>query len=189
VERRFDARLQEMLAQAEVSSEFVQDFLLRLNVSVTPFVASLRGPEQGRHAAEYMTGLFSNLERKTGEGIASLRDQDRPRLQQFSGQVSWDHPPLLATHASGRPTTGRARRCHRVRSLGVSQEGGEICWRCPRTRGSATATHLLRNPRAGDDLPRIRSRALITGVRRCRTRLGRGSRCATVRRDRWWLMP
>ena len=48
-------------------------------------MVSLREPEQRRHAAEYLTGLLSNLARKTGEGIAYFLDQDRQPLQlQFS---------------------------------------------------------------------------------------------------------
>jgi SRSO17 transposase len=46
----------------------------RLEVFVEPYAKSLAEPEQRRHAAEYMTGLLSKLERKTGEAIAYLHD-------------------------------------------------------------------------------------------------------------------
>jgi SRSO17 transposase len=46
-----------------------------------------------------MTGLLSKLERKTGEAIAYLHDQERQGLQKFVGFVPWDHKPLLATLA------------------------------------------------------------------------------------------
>ncbi|MFO0888799.1 MAG: IS701 family transposase [Isosphaeraceae bacterium] len=88
-----------MLAQAEVSPELMQGLLKRLDAFVDPFAKSLAGPEQQRHAAEYMAGLLSKLERKTGEAIAYLHDQERQGLQKFVGHVPWDHEPLLETLA------------------------------------------------------------------------------------------
>jgi SRSO17 transposase len=52
MDRRFDARLSEMLAQAEVPPDLIDGFLARLEAFVQPFAASLREPEQGRHAIE-----------------------------------------------------------------------------------------------------------------------------------------
>jgi SRSO17 transposase len=100
VERRFEARLDEMMDQAEVSPELLKDLLPRLNQFVLPFVGSLVEPEQKQHAVEYMSGLVSGLRRKTGEGIAYLHDQERQGIQKFIGYVPWDHQPLLATLAS-----------------------------------------------------------------------------------------
>src|SRR5271170_1060894 len=99
MDRRFDARLKEMLAQAEVSPGLVDGFLSRLETFVYPFTASLVGPEQHRHTVEYLTGLLSKLEHKTGEGIAYLHDQERQGLQKFIGQVAWDDRTLLTTLA------------------------------------------------------------------------------------------
>ncbi len=99
MERRYELRLEQMLAQAEVSPEAMRGLLKRLETFVEPFAAALTEPEQRRHAAEYMTGLLSKLERKTGEAIASLHDQERQGLQKFVGHVPWDHRPLLATLA------------------------------------------------------------------------------------------
>jgi SRSO17 transposase len=96
---RFAARLDEMMEQAEVSPELLQDLLPRLNQFVQPFVKHLVGPDQIRHAAEYIMGLVSKLERKTGEGIAYLHDQDRQGIQKFIGYVPWDHQPMLTTLA------------------------------------------------------------------------------------------
>ena len=70
-----------------------------------PFTASLAEPEQRRHAVEYITGLLSKLEHKTGEGIAYLHDQERQGLQKFIGHVPWDHRPLLATLAARSATS------------------------------------------------------------------------------------
>jgi SRSO17 transposase len=100
MDRRFDARLNEMLAQAVVSPELIDGLLSRLEAFVHPFSASLGQPEQHRHTIEYMTGLLSKLEHKTGEGIAYLLDQERQGIQKFIGQVPWDDRPLLRTLAA-----------------------------------------------------------------------------------------
>ena len=99
MERRYELRLEQMLAQAEVSPELMQGLLKRLDAFAEPFAKSLAEPQQQRHAAEYMAGLLSQLDRKTGEAIASLHDQERQGLQKFVGHVPWDHKPLLETLA------------------------------------------------------------------------------------------
>jgi SRSO17 transposase len=99
MERRYEARLEEMLEDAEVSPEMLGGMLTRLETFVEPFAAALDEPAQRRHATEYMTGLLSNLEHKTGEAIAYLHDQERQGIQKFIGHVPWDHRPLLATLA------------------------------------------------------------------------------------------
>ena len=99
MERRYEVRLEQMLAQAVVSPELMQGLAQRIETFARPFAQSLAPPEQRRHAAEYMTGLLSNLERKTGEAIAYLHDQERQALQKFLGFVPWDHSPLLDTLA------------------------------------------------------------------------------------------
>ena len=95
----YDRRLEEMLEDAEVPPELLKDLLPRLETFVSPFLAILGGSEQRKHATEYITGLLSNLERKTGESIAYLHDQERQGIQKFIGYVPWDHQPLLATLA------------------------------------------------------------------------------------------
>ena len=95
MDRRYEARLEKMLAQAEVSPEMLQGLLARLEEFVVPFAALLQEPEQRRHTIEYLTGLLSKLEHKTSEGIAYLLDQERQGLQKFVGHVPWDHQPLL----------------------------------------------------------------------------------------------
>jgi SRSO17 transposase len=96
MERRYELRLEQMLAQTEVSPELMQGLLDRLETFVEPFAASLGQPERRRHAAQYMTGLLSKLPRKSGEAIAYLYDSHRQGLQNFIGSVPWDHRPLLA---------------------------------------------------------------------------------------------
>ena len=95
MDRRFEARLSQMLAQAQVSSHMVDDLLKRLDVFIQPFAATLSEPEQRRHATEYVTGLLSKLQHKTGEGIAYLHDQERQGIQKFIGHVPWDPQPSL----------------------------------------------------------------------------------------------
>jgi SRSO17 transposase len=99
MDRRFDTRLKEMMIQAEVSPELIDGLLSRLETFVQPFTASLREPEQHRHTVEYVTGLLSKLEHKTGEAIAYLHDQERQGIQKFIAQVPWDHSLLLSTLA------------------------------------------------------------------------------------------
>ena len=103
MERRYKVRLEEMLTQAEVPPELLSGLFERLEAFVEPYATSLDEPEQRRHTVEYMTGLLSKLERKTGEAIAYLHDQQRQGLQKFLGHVPWDHRPLLKTlaHAVG----------------------------------------------------------------------------------------
>jgi SRSO17 transposase len=99
MERRFAARLQEMLAQAEVPVDLVDGLLERVTVFAEPYARSLSEPEQRQHTVEYIKGLLSKLDHKTAEGIAYLHDQERQGIQKFIGHVDWDHKPLLMTLA------------------------------------------------------------------------------------------
>lgn len=99
MERRYETRLKEMLAQTKVSPEQFAGMMDRLEVFVEPFADSLTEPEQRRHAVEYVSGLLSKLEHKTGEAIAYLHDQERQGIQKFIGDVPWSHQPLLITLA------------------------------------------------------------------------------------------
>lgn len=92
---RYDARLKEMMAQAEVSPEAMLGLLDRLETFILPFCGELPQLGMQRLAAQYMTGLLSDLDHKTAEGIAYLLDQDRQPMQRFIGQSDWDHRPLI----------------------------------------------------------------------------------------------
>jgi hypothetical protein len=85
MERRYEARLEEMLEDAEVSPEMLDGMLTRLETFVAPFAEALDEPAQRRHTLESMTGLLSNLEHKTGEATAYLHDQQRQGIQKFIG--------------------------------------------------------------------------------------------------------
>jgi SRSO17 transposase len=95
MERRYEARLKEMLSQAQVSAEQIDGIMDRLETFVEPFTASLTEPEQQQHTVEYIRGLLSKLEHKTSESIAYLHDQERQGIQKFIGHVTWDHQPLF----------------------------------------------------------------------------------------------
>ncbi len=99
MERRYEARLEEMLEDAEVLPELLEGMLARLEIFVEPFAEALDEPAQRRHALEYMTGLLSDLKHKTSEGIAYLHDRQRQGIQKFIGHVPWPHQTLLATLA------------------------------------------------------------------------------------------
>ena len=92
---RFEARRDELLAQAQVSPEDWSGVIARLESFVKPFVTALTEPAQRRHFVEYLSGLLSTLARKTGEGIAYLHGHDRKQIQQFVGESPWDHVPVL----------------------------------------------------------------------------------------------
>lgn len=95
MERRFAARLQEVLADAEVDPRVFRDVQPRLEEFLDPFVARLRETEQKEHARNYVRGLLSDLKRKTVEAVAYLHDQERLPLQKFMGCSPWEHDPLV----------------------------------------------------------------------------------------------
>lgn len=95
MERRFEVRLAEMMAEAEVKPEVLEGVLERLKEFVRPFAACLNHDAQREHLEEYVGGLVSNIERKNVETIAYLHEQDRQPLQKFIGQKSWEWQPLL----------------------------------------------------------------------------------------------
>src|SRR5258708_2270059 len=96
MERRFAARRDQLLADAEVDPRILRGVLPRLERFLDPFVELLQRSEQGQHAQTYVAGLVSDLEYKNVEAIAYLHDQKRDPLQQFIGQSAWDHQPWLA---------------------------------------------------------------------------------------------
>jgi SRSO17 transposase len=95
MERRFSARLEQLLNDATVNPAVLRDMLPRLERFVEPFAALLETPQQGTHLHDYVAGLVSDVKRKNAESIAYLHDQDRQPLQIFIGQLPWEHQPLL----------------------------------------------------------------------------------------------
>jgi SRSO17 transposase len=95
MERRFAARRDQLLADAEVDARILHGVLPRLECFLAPFVERLQRSEQAQHARTYVAGLLSDLKYKNVESIAYLHDQEREPLQQFIGQSPWDHNPWL----------------------------------------------------------------------------------------------
>lgn len=95
MERRFAARMQQVLDDAVVDPAVFRDVQPRLEDFLKPFAACLREAEQKKHARTYLSGLISNLERKNVESIAYLHDQERLPLQKFIGFSPWEHGPLV----------------------------------------------------------------------------------------------
>ena len=95
MEDRFEARLGEMIGQAQVSPESLAGMPERLEAFVAPYAALLEGQAPTAHVGGYISGLLSKLHRKTSEGIAYLLDQGRQGLQKFIGHLKWDHRPLV----------------------------------------------------------------------------------------------
>jgi SRSO17 transposase len=96
MERRFEARLGELLRDAEVPPGLFRGALPRLESFLRPFGAALQRSEQRDNARHYVQGLLSGVGRKNAEAIAYLHDRERQGLQKFLGQSPWDHRPLLA---------------------------------------------------------------------------------------------
>jgi SRSO17 transposase len=93
MDRRYAARRDRLLADAEVDPQLLRGVLPRLEALLEPFVGLLQRSEQGQHARTYVTGLLSELDYKNVESIAYLHDQEREPLQGFIGQSPWDHRP------------------------------------------------------------------------------------------------
>jgi SRSO17 transposase len=95
MERRYQARLDELLDDAEVRPGLLRDLLPRLETFLEPFVESLCCSEQRTNAHHYVSGLLSDLQSKDAESIAYLFDRERQGIQKFIGQAPWDHKPLV----------------------------------------------------------------------------------------------
>ena len=96
MERRFAARRDQILADAEVDPRLPRGLPPRLERFLDPFVEPLQRSEQGGHARASIAGLVSDLEYKNVESIAYPHDQVREPPQQFIGQSPWDHGPWFA---------------------------------------------------------------------------------------------
>ena len=95
MERRFELRKAELLADCQVHPAVFAGMMERLDQFAEPFAARLRRPEQRAHTRMYLQGLLSDVERKNAEAIAYRHDEDRQGLQTFLGTAPWDYQPLL----------------------------------------------------------------------------------------------
>jgi SRSO17 transposase len=96
MERRFEVRLEELLADAEVKPGLLRGVLPRLERFLEPFVGSLLTAQQRTNARHYVQGLLSDLDSKDAESIAYLHDRERQGLQKFIGQHPWEYRPLIS---------------------------------------------------------------------------------------------
>ena len=96
MDRRFEERKRQLLAECEVPPAVFGGIQERLVTFAEPFVQCLARGEQREHARLYCSGLLSDLPRKNTESIAYRHDQERKNLQNFIGQSAWDYEPLLA---------------------------------------------------------------------------------------------
>jgi SRSO17 transposase len=95
MERRFELRKLELLADCQVHPAVFAKMIERVDQFAERFAARLRRPEQRAHTRRYLQGLLSDVERKNAEAIAYRHDEDRQGLQTFLGTAPWDHQPLL----------------------------------------------------------------------------------------------
>jgi SRSO17 transposase len=95
MQRRFELRKQQLLAECELGPETFDGVIDRLADFVQPFAADLVRDEQRLHVQTYLAGLVSDLKHKNAEAIAYRHDRDRDGLQHFVGSSTWDHQPLL----------------------------------------------------------------------------------------------
>jgi len=95
MERRYQARLDELLDDAEIRPGLLRGLLGRLETFLEPFVRSLCCCGHRSNAHHYVSGLLSDLKSKDAESIAYLFDRERQGLQKFIGQAPWDHKPLI----------------------------------------------------------------------------------------------
>lgn len=94
MEARYEVRKQELLAECQVAPEVFKEVLPRLERFMEPFVEVFYRREPCQHAAIYVSGLLSDLERKNVESIAYRFGQERLPLQRFIGWAPWDDAPL-----------------------------------------------------------------------------------------------
>ncbi len=95
MDRRFEIRKEELLADCKVEPDAFAGVLRRLEQFARPFLDSLPSAESKAHGNTYMSGLLSDVQRKNTESIAYRHDLDRQVLQRFVGYMEWDHEPLL----------------------------------------------------------------------------------------------
>ena len=105
MERRFETRLQEMLLQAEVPTDLVKGLMDRVSTFVEPFARSLSEPEQRQHTVEYIQGLLSKLDRKTGEFLKGFPIARQTWAKGLDSERVWALQWVLA----GEPALARVR--------------------------------------------------------------------------------
>lgn len=95
MERQFEIRKLELIAECQVEPATFEGMRERLRMFAVPFLAWLTRREQKEHGETYLAGLLSNEQWKNVESIAYLHNQERQPLQAFVGTAPWEYQPLL----------------------------------------------------------------------------------------------
>jgi SRSO17 transposase len=85
-----------LLADATVSTEDVRNCRSHLARFLKRYLPAFRRQEQRDHAAAFVRGLLSGLQRKSVEPIARQAGIPRKNLQMFVGQGSWDDEAIAS---------------------------------------------------------------------------------------------
>ncbi|MCI0456410.1 MAG: transposase, partial [Gemmataceae bacterium] len=160
MERRFQARLDELLDAAEVRPGLLRGLLRRLESVLEPCARSLASPPSRTNAHPYLSGLLSDLKSKDAESIAYLHDRERQGGQKFIGQADWDHRPLISERARQVGSDlGQADAVlvfdpsafpkHGVKSVGVARQW---CGRLGKVDNGQVGVYLGYGARAGHAL-------------------------------------
>jgi SRSO17 transposase len=87
---------QALLADAVVSADDVRGCSAHLNRFLSRYLPKFLREEHRGHAAIYVRGLLSGLQRKSIEPIANQADVPRKDLQLFAGSGAWDDEEVMA---------------------------------------------------------------------------------------------
>ena len=91
-----DPEAQALLADAEVSSDAVRGCREHINRFLKRYLPLFYREEQRGHAAAFVRGLLSGLQRKSVEPIAAQAGVPRKDLQYFVGCGGWDDDKVMA---------------------------------------------------------------------------------------------
>mgnify|MGYP001562572621 CR=1 FL=1 len=96
MEARFETRRREIEEDCRLPESVVQELAGRLHAFAQPFAAAFVRREQREHFEAYVSGLLSEVGRKTAETIAYWLGLKRKGLQDFIGVSPWGVRPLIA---------------------------------------------------------------------------------------------
>ena len=82
-------------AIGEITGKDLKESMRKIERYARPYKEIFSRSELGGHFVEMMTGLTSNLERKSAEPIAVMHGQPRRPLQRFVGGSQWSWEPLM----------------------------------------------------------------------------------------------
>jgi SRSO17 transposase len=95
MERRYELRKQELLAQCQVEPKLLEGMVERLAKFAVPFLDYLPREKTKVHGQVYLAGLLSDVKKRNTETIAYRFGKNRMNLQRFIGWAPWDYRPLL----------------------------------------------------------------------------------------------